>query len=46
MAACNTEISAYNSSIAPWHGQALGDDDGIGVIAGGTEMQFPFPSLK
>ena len=31
MAACKTEISAYNSSIAPWHGQALGADDGIGV---------------
>jgi hypothetical protein len=46
MAACKTEISYYNSSIAPWHGQALGDDAGMMVTAGGTEMQFPFPSLK
>jgi len=36
MAACKTEISDYNSSIAPWHGQALGDDDGIGVTGSGT----------
>jgi len=35
MAACKTEISDYNSSIAPWHGQALGDDDGIGVTVVG-----------
>jgi len=35
MAACKTEISDYNSSIAPWHGQALGDDYGIGVTAFG-----------
>jgi hypothetical protein len=46
MAACNTEISAYNSSIAPWHGHALGEDYGIGGTGAGTEMQFPFPSLK
>jgi hypothetical protein len=46
MAACKTEISAYNSSIAPWHGQALGDDAGIGGTGAGTEMQFPFPSFK
>ena len=46
MAACNTEISAYNSSIAPWHGHALGEDGGIRVTVGGTKMQFPFPSLK
>lgn len=46
MAACNTEISDYNSSIAPWHGHALGEDDGIVTTGGGTEMQFPFPSLK
>ena len=46
MAACKTEISDYNSSIAPWHGQALGDDAGISGTGDGTEMQFPFPSLK
>lgn len=46
MAACNTEISDYNSSIAPWHGHALGEDDGIETTGAGTEMQFPFPSLK
>ena len=46
MAACNTEISAYNSSIAPWHGHALGEDGEIGVTGAGTKMQFPFPSLK
>ena len=46
MAACNTEISAYNSSIAPWHGHALGEDDGIEATGAGTEIQFPFPSLK
>ena len=46
MAACNTEISAYNSSIAPWHGHALGASAGIGVTGFGTKMQFPFPSLK
>jgi len=39
-------ISACNSSIAPWHGQALGEFVGrIGTL-GGTVMQFPFPSLK
>ena len=29
MAACKTEISAYNSSIAPWHGHALGASVGV-----------------
>jgi hypothetical protein len=46
MAACKTEISDYNSSIAPWHGQALGADSGMEGTGCGTEMQFPFPSLK
>ena len=35
MAACNTEISAYNSSIAPWHGHALGASGESGT-GGGT----------
>ena len=35
MAACKTEISAYNSSIAPWHGQALGADAGMGGTGDG-----------
>ena len=46
MAACNTEISSYNSSIAPWHGHALGEDGAGSDTGGGTKMQFPFPSLK
>ena len=36
MAACKTEISSYNSSISPWHGQALGEDDEIIVSGIGT----------
>jgi hypothetical protein len=36
MAACKTEISSYNSSISPWHGQALGEDDGSMIIGVGT----------
>jgi len=36
MAACKTEISSYNSSISPWHGQALGEDVGIIVSGFGT----------
>ena len=31
IAACKTEISSYNSSIAPYHGQALGEVYGIKV---------------
>ena len=46
MAACNTEISAYNSSIAPWHGHALEASGEVSGTGGGTKMQFPFPSLK
>lgn len=46
MAACKTEISDYNSSMAPWHGHALEADDEIIGTGDGIEIQFPFPSLK
>ena len=46
IAAYKTDISDYNSSIAPWHGHALEALDGIIGTADGIEMQFPFPSLK
>jgi hypothetical protein len=36
MAAYKTEISDYNSSIAPWHGQALGADDEMMITGDGT----------
>lgn len=46
MAASKTEISDYNSLMAPWHGHALGEDVGVIVTGAGIERQFPFPSLK
>ena len=46
MAAYKTDISDYNSSIAPWRGHALEADDGIIGTGVGIEIQFPFPSLK
>jgi hypothetical protein len=45
-AAYKALISFYNSSMSPWHGQALGDELGMLGTGAGTEIQFPFPSLK
>lgn len=45
-AACKTLISDCNSSIAPWQGHALGEEEGIFSTGSGIERQFPFPSLR